>query len=69
MLTGYLLSLLAAAASVQAAQQAGVLAGGFTDNITVSATNLVQCAQAAISWTGGRVGYFTGNADRRPHTR
>ncbi|WVQ78372.1 hypothetical protein IAT38_000458 [Cryptococcus sp. DSM 104549] len=46
-----------------------VLAGGYTDGITVSAENVTQCGYATISWTGaaapatleiGKGGYYVG---------
>ncbi|WRT67257.1 uncharacterized protein IL334_004224 [Kwoniella shivajii] len=47
-----------------------VLAGGYVNNITVQADNVVQCSQATISWTGttgsvslsiGQGGYYVGS--------
>lgn len=37
-----------------------ILAGAPVSNITISTSNVVQCGQAVISWTGATVRLLTG---------
>lgn len=45
----------AAVIDLQARQGPNILAGAPVSNVTVTADNLVQCAESTISWTGGQV--------------
>jgi hypothetical protein len=55
-----LLSLSANATPVLEDRQGKVLAGAPISNITVTADNLVQCAESTISWNGAVVSYTFG---------